>query len=138
MEEEAQGFSSFFRSLFRKKVAAIEGAALDMIAPGFPDRDWSAFVDVPRIKWPAGAPQGVDRQDVESGKSVDAVRVVESHAVGDTTATIMPRNREAAKSQLLHNGNHVLRHCPFGVWRMVWSRRRTAAVAVAAKVGTHD
>jgi hypothetical protein len=50
-------------SLFREKVAGIEPASLNVIAPGFPKRDGSRFLDVPSIKRPLGAPQGEERAD---------------------------------------------------------------------------
>ena len=65
-------------------------------------------------------------------------RLVESEAIGDTTATVMPRNREARKAELFHDDHHVARHSPLRIGRMIRGGGGTPAAAVAAKVSTDD
>jgi len=57
-EEAVQNLGCLFGSLFREKVTGIEGASLNIIAPGSPKRDWSGLLDVPSIKRSSSAPQG--------------------------------------------------------------------------------
>src|SRR5437879_441221 len=83
-------------------------------------------------------PDRLRRQDVENGEPVDAMWMVKSHPIGDATATIVSRNREARKSKPLHNGHHVLRHGSLRIWCMVRRGDRAAAAPVAAKIGADD
>ena len=78
------------------------------------------------------------RQDVENGKSVDAVRMVESHAICEATAAIVPGDAEVRKPEPLHGDHHVSCHGPFCIWRMVRGGDGTTAAPVAAKVGADD
>lgn len=83
-------------------------------------------------------PDRIRRQDVENGKPLDTIWMVKSHAIGDATATIMSRDREARKSKPLHDGHHVLRHGPLRIWCMVRRGDGTTAASVAAKIGADD
>jgi len=78
------------------------------------------------------------RKHREDGKPVDTAWVVKSHAIGDTTATIMPSDREARKPKPLHDDHHVLRHGSLRIGRMIRSGNRATTASVAAKVGADD
>jgi hypothetical protein len=60
-EEALQSFGSLFGSLFREKVAGIERASLNILAPRLPERDRSRFLDVASTERPLGAPQEEER-----------------------------------------------------------------------------
>src|SRR6266536_3382631 len=64
--------------------------------------------------------------------------MVKRHTIGNMTATIMPSDGEARKSEPLHHDHHVLRHGPLRIWRMVRSGGWAAAAAIAAKIGADD
>src|SRR5262249_17870579 len=61
---------------------------------------------------------------------------IEREAIGDEATTIMPGHRKACKAKVLHYGDHVVRHGPFGIGRMVRPRGGTAAAAIATQIGT--
>ena len=67
-----------------------------------------------------------------------ALRVVECEAIGDATAPVVPGDREAAKTEPLHDGHHVARHGSFGIRLVVRGRPGAAAAAVAAEIGADD
>ena len=52
-----------FGSLFQEKVAGAERMSSNIIAPGSPERDWPALLDVPGIERSFGAPQDQERTD---------------------------------------------------------------------------
>jgi len=89
----------------------------------------------PRISFVPGHFRG---HDVEDGKPVDPVRVVESHAIGDATAAIMSDERKARKPKPLHHSHHVLRHGALRIGRMVWRGDRAAALPIAAKISADN
>src|SRR5262249_51921795 len=53
----------------------------------------------------------------------------------DAAAAIVAAYREASKPELVHDGDHVARHCSFCVGRMVSGRGWAAAAAIAAQIG---
>ena len=55
-------------------------------------------------------PHGVGRNDVEHRKALDALGIVERHAVGDPAAPVMADQIEQGEPQLLHDMDHVLAH----------------------------
>ena len=89
----------------------------------------------PRV---GAVPYGPRRQDIEDGQAVDAVRMIESHAIGDATAAIMPRDREVPEPKPLHDDHHVVRHGPLPIWRMIRRGDGAATAPVAAKIGADD
>src|SRR3989449_7711059 len=62
-KEVFQSLGGLSGSLSREKVAGLERASLNIVAPGLPKRDGSRFLDVPSIKPPSRAPQGQERAD---------------------------------------------------------------------------
>jgi hypothetical protein len=62
-EEAVQSFGSLLGNFLRKKMAGIERAPFNIIAPRLPQRDWSRFLDVSSIKRPLGTPQDQERAD---------------------------------------------------------------------------
>ena len=83
-------------------------------------------------------PCGLGGNNIENGKVIDTLGMIESHAIGDATAAIVSCDGEAREAELLHDGDHLLRNGALGVWRVVRRGNRTAALAVAAKVGADD
>jgi hypothetical protein len=60
-EEAVESICGLFRSLFREKVPSVKGASDNIIAPGSPKRDGSAFLGVPSSKRSLSTPQGEER-----------------------------------------------------------------------------
>jgi hypothetical protein len=86
-----------------------------------------------------GAPEGLaGRNDVEKSKTLDPIRVVERHAIGDARPAIVADDRKAREPLRRHHANHVERHHALRVWRVIRLGRRLAACAVPAKIGADD
>ncbi len=64
--------------------------------------------------------------------------MIECHAIGDAAAAIVPGDAEARKSEPLHHDDHVLRHGPLRIGRVIGRGRRAAALSIAAQIGAHD
>ena len=58
------------------------------------------------------------------------IRVIQRHAMSNSSATIMPGDCKSSESQTAHQLHHVMRHGTFGVAEMIFAICRFAAVAV--------
>jgi hypothetical protein len=75
---------------------------------------------------------------VKNGQPLDSLGMVQSQAVSDTTAAVVPGHREAREAEFFHDDDHVVRHGSLRIGRMVSVRGGTPATAIAAKVGTDN
>ena len=64
-------------------------------------------------------PCRLSRHDIQDGEPADAVRMVESHAIGDAAAAIVPGDEKPPMAKLLHQGHHVPRHGALRIGRVV-------------------
>src|SRR5262249_51424768 len=60
--------------------------------------------------------------------------MIERETIRDAAATIMPRDRETRVPECFHHGHHIVRHRPLRIWRVIRTRGRTAAAAIAAQI----
>jgi hypothetical protein len=63
--------------------------------------------------------------------------MVERHAIGDAAAAIVSGDAKPGKSELLHHRDHVARHRPLRIGRVIGGRGRAAALSVAAQIGAY-
>jgi hypothetical protein len=80
-------------------------------------------------------PRISNRDDVKNGKTLHTLRVIEREAIGNTTAAIVPGNREARKSEFAHDRSHIVCHYSLRIRCMIRTRGGTTAAAVTAKIG---
>src|ERR1051326_2307646 len=62
-EEALESVSGLFGSLFREKVPCVQCVSLNFIAPGPPERDGPALLDIPSSKRSGSTPQDQERTD---------------------------------------------------------------------------
>ena len=78
----------------------------------------------------------LDRRDhVHDRELRHTLRVVERQPVRDARAAIVRHDAEGLVAERMHQLDHVARHCPLRVRRVVGARRRFERTAVAAQVG---
>jgi hypothetical protein len=75
------------------------------------------------------------RHDVEHSELLDPLRMVERQAMRQSRTAIVAADLEALEAERLHHLDHVLRHRPLGVGRMILGRLGLERAAVAAQVG---
>jgi len=80
----------------------------------------------------------VSWNNIEEGKTLDAIHVFERHPIGDTGPAIMASNTKAGKPLGLHHANHVKGHHALRIGRMIRPRRRLAARSIPSKISTND
>jgi hypothetical protein len=78
------------------------------------------------------------RDDVEDAETFDGLGIVERHAIGDTTASIVADDREALEPEPRHEIDELGRHLALAVALTQGAARRGAALAVALEVADHD
>jgi hypothetical protein len=66
-------------------------------------------------------PHRFRRQDVEHGEPLDALGMIQRHAIGDAAAAIMVGDAEAQKIQAAASPRSCPAPCPLGIGRMVGS-----------------
>jgi len=62
--------------------------------------------------------------------------VIEGHAIGTPTTTVMTGDEELLEAEMPHHRDLIPRHRTLRVWRMIESGRRLTAVAVAREIGS--
>jgi hypothetical protein len=78
------------------------------------------------------------RNDVEDGKALDSVRVIERQTIGHPPSPIVAGNGEPRESELLHDPDHVDSQLALRVGPVIRPRGWLAARPIAAQVGADD
>ena len=73
--------------------------------------------------------------DVEQRQALDTLRMIEGEPIGDASAPVVTRQRKPIEAEACHHLDHVARHCPFGVRRMIGRGGRLPARAITSQVG---
>src|SRR5712664_620506 len=101
-EEGAEGFGGLLGRFLREEVAGADRATPDVVPPRPPEREQRPGPEAEGESSGGALPHRLRRQDVQHGQAIDAVGMVDRHAVGHAAAPIVPRHREARESQPLH------------------------------------
>jgi hypothetical protein len=64
--------------------------------------------------------------------------MIESHAIGATSAAVMPYYGKFLKAKMSHKSNLVQSHDAFRVWHVIGRGGRFAALSIAAQVCSDD
>jgi hypothetical protein len=86
-----------------------------------------------------GAAEGISRRhDVEHRELLDALGMIQRHAIRATSAAIMPSDVEPVETQLAHHRDLIACHRPLRIGLVVALGGRLAAVAIPPQVCDHD
>jgi hypothetical protein len=64
--------------------------------------------------------------------------MVQSHAIRDATATVIPSDSKARQSKPLHDDHHVVCYGALCIGRMIWGGGWTTTTPVATQIGADD
>jgi hypothetical protein len=78
------------------------------------------------------------RNNVEHGKRLHMVGMVERHPVGDTRATVVAGDRERVEAEPGHRGDQIRRQRALGVRRVIVGHGRAERVPVPRQIGGDD
>src|SRR6185437_8504450 len=77
------------------------------------------------------------RDDVEEGRALDAVGMIETQAMKDARAAVVPHRLKPLETELAHQFGLIGGHGALAVAGMVFARGWLRAVAITAQVGTN-
>ena len=80
-------------------------------------------------------PRAFRRHDVEHGRLVEPVGMVEGQTIGHPPPAIVARHGEAREAEPLHDDHHVSGLGPFGVRGVVWRRMGATALPIPPEIG---